>query len=806
MKKQRYDFPTAKVMPRFGALLVCFTLIGIVILVKAGYIMFAQHDYWLTVSERYESRNKKKPATRGNILAADGQILATSLPEYRIYLDPMSWEPDSARRAKDQHFRDSVLNTCIDSIVDGMKRIIPELDRNATKRRILDGRYKKRSHNVSLHSRRVTYIQLTELKKLPLFRLPQAKGGFYTEEFRRRKNPFGRLAARTIGNLRNDNDSALNGLELAFDSVLSGKPGVYHRQKVSNKYIEIIDTLPENGCDVVTTLDVAMQDLTEKVLGEQLQRLEARAGMCILMEVATGDVKAISSLSRLKNGTYAEIDPRAVTNMMEPGSVFKPMSFMVAMDDGFIDLNTTFDTGCGVREMHGRRMYDNNWRKGGDGVLTVPEIIKKSSNVGVSGLIDRAYAAHPERFVAGLDRIGITEDLHLPIPGYQVPRIRPRDGKWYGTKLPWMSIGYETQIPPISTLTFYNGVANGGRLVRPRFVTAVRRGEEVVQEFPVTVLREKMCKPETLRNIQLCLEGVVGKNSGTGKQAYSKYFRVAGKTGTSQIWGKGGFLSNYLISFVGYFPAHAPRYSMIVCIEKTYPAYGGLHCCPVFKKIAETVMARELNSNYTAASDSSANRHAMPFMLGGNLKALSTVLDGVRLPHSAQYARGEEVVWGFNSGGREHIALVGEPHKGGVPSVVGYGLRDAVYRLERLGLKVKAQGVGRVVRQSIAPGTKVRKRAVVELLLSTDEKAAIKAEEAASHPTDTTRKDSTKKTMPGNAPISPPTTADTRQASPPAQPTEKNSAKKTSSSHNESKSSKKSPTAAPGSHSPKAHR
>ena len=467
--------------------------------------MFVEHDYWMTVSLRYEKKLKPLPATRGNILSADGQVLATSLPEYRLFLDPMSWEPDSARRVKDQVVRDSILNTKLDSMLTGVKRIIPDFEVERTREAILKGR-KKCSHSISLYPKRVTYIQLTELKKLPLLNLPLGKSGFYTEEYRRRKNPYGRLAIRTIGSLRSENDEPLNGLELAFDSLLSGKPGTYHKLKVANRYITQIDTPSVDGCDLVTTIDVGMQDLTEKVLGDQLRSIGARAGMCILMEVQTGNIKAISSLSRLENGGYAEIDPRAVTNMMEPGSVFKPMSFMVAMEDGKINMNTTCNTGNGIREMYGRKMRDSDWRKGGNGVLTVPEIIKKSSNVGVSTLIDNAYASNPDQFVAGLQRIGIMEDLHIPIPGYKKPRIRYRKDnpdRWYGTTLPWMSIGYETQVPPISTLTFYNGVANGGRLVAPRFVTEARRGDEVVQEFPTVVLREKMCKPEVLRNIQI---------------------------------------------------------------------------------------------------------------------------------------------------------------------------------------------------------------------------------------------------------------------------------------------------------------
>ena len=731
-----------------------FIFAFLLVLGKTAYIMFVEHDYWMTVSLRYEKKLKPLPATRGNILSADGQVLATSLPEYRLFLDPMSWEPDSARRVKDQVVRDSILNTKLDSMLTGVKRIIPDFEVERTREAILKGR-KKCSHSISLYPKRVTYIQLTELKKLPLLNLPLGKSGFYTEEYRRRKNPYGRLAIRTIGSLRSENDEPLNGLELAFDSLLSGKPGTYHKLKVANRYITQIDTPSVDGCDLVTTIDVGMQDLTEKVLGDQLRSIGARAGMCILMEVQTGNIKAISSLSRLENGGYAEIDPRAVTNMMEPGSVFKPMSFMVAMEDGKINMNTTCNTGNGIREMYGRKMRDSDWRKGGNGVLTVPEIIKKSSNVGVSTLIDNAYASNPDQFVAGLQRIGIMEDLHIPIPGYKKPRIRYRKDnpdRWYGTTLPWMSIGYETQVPPISTLTFYNGVANGGRLVAPRFVTEARRGDEVVQEFPTVVLREKMCKPEVLRNIQICLEGVVGKNTGTGKLAYSKYFSVAGKTGTAQIWSKGGFASNYLVSFAGYFPADRPRYSMIVCIEKGAPAYGGIHCCPVFKKIAEGVMAKNHKTNYEAAIDTTALRTAPPMMQSGNLVALSEVLKELKLPHRNNYRTSEGLAWGqpLNQGS---LLLNNESTQKGLPSVIGYGLRDAVYRLERMGVKVKVSGFGRVVAQSLPPGSPIKAGMVVQIQLSMEKKPNIDiemSEESAVSP-ETTTPSSNAKTLSAGA-------------------------------------------------------
>lgn len=753
--------------------------------------MFVQHDYWMAVSTKFESRFKPLAATRGNILSADGQVLATSLPEYRIYLDPMSWEPDSARRVKDQIVRDSILTTKMDSMLTGMKRIIPDLDIEKTRAAILKGRAQQK-HNISLYPKRVTYIQLTELKKVPLLNLPIGKSGFTTEEFRRRKNPYGRLAIRTIGNLRSENDEALNGLELAFDSVLSGKPGVCHRQKVANRYINLVDTPAVDGCDVVTTIDVGMQDLTEKVLGNQLRAIGARAGMCILMEVQTGNVKAMSSLSRLENGNYAEIDPRAVTNMMEPGSVFKPMSFMVAMDDGKINMNTTCNTGNGIREMHGRKMRDSDWRKGGNGVLTVPEIIKKSSNVGVSTLIDNAYASNPDQFVSGLQRIGIMEDLHIPIPGYKKPRIRYRrdnPDRWYGTTLPWMSIGYETQIPPISTLTFYNGVANGGKLVAPRFVTEVRRGNEVVQEYPTVVLRERMCKPEVLRNIQICLEGVVGKNTGTGKLAYSKNFAIAGKTGTAQIWSKEGFASNYLVSFAGYFPADRPRYSMIVCIEKGAPAYGGIHCCPVFKKVAEGVMAKNRKTDYKAAIDTTALRTVPPMMQNGNLVTLSQVLNELQVPHRNNYRTSEGLAWGAPAH-QGTIMLNNETSSKGLPSVIGYGLRDAVYRLERMGVKVKVTGMGRVVAQSLPAGTPIKPKMVVKIALSMEHKIPEDWKESEEIPASTeTENSSSEQPSPRNETVTPQKETKTPVLVPSEKKTEKKTEKKDSSAEKKKETS-----------------
>lgn len=539
-------------MQRYGVVATLVVLISFAILGKALYTMTVRKEYWQAVGERFKRENIPVEPTRGNILAANGEVLASSLPEYKIFMDYMSWEKDEKRRAKDQQRRDSMLlHPMIDSICRGMHDIFPDIDPVAFAALLREGREKK-SHHWPLYAKRITYIQYRQVKSLPWFRKSKGWSGFHVEEYKTRTNPYGRLAIRTIGDLYKGKDSARTGLELSFDSVLRGTPGSAHKQKVLNRFLTIVDRPAENGCDVVTTLDVGMQDLCEKALNDKLVEIGANSGVCILMEVATGDIKAMTSLTRMADGTYQEVNADAVKNLYEPGSVFKPMSFLVGMDDGYIHMTDQVDVGCGIREMYGRKMRDANWRSGGSGVVTVPQILQKSLNVGVSTLIDRYYHNDPRRFVEGIYRIGVAEDLHIPIPGYARPRIRmpkPDLSNWSKTALPWMSIGYETQIPPITTVNFYNGIANNGKLLRPRLVKAIMRGNEVVKEYPVVVLREHMAKADAVKNIQDCLESVV--SVGLGKKAGSPYFHVSGKTGTAQVWTKNGFASQYLVSFAG---------------------------------------------------------------------------------------------------------------------------------------------------------------------------------------------------------------------------------------------------------------
>ena len=712
------DFPVKQVTKRYAVVASILVLCGFAVLAKALYIMTVKKDFWMAVNERFTKENEVVQPTRGNILADDGEVLAASLPEYKIYMDFMSWEKEPKRRDKEQNLRDSMLNVKMDSICMGVHKILPDVDPEAFRQLMLEGREKK-SHHWQLYKNRISYITYRQLKQLPIFCLSANRGGFHTEEFKTRKNPYGRLATRTIGDLFKTDGKPRTGIELSCDSILRGKPGIAHRQKVLNRYLSIIDKPAEDGLDVMTTLNVGMQDICEKSLSDKLTELGANSGVVILMEVATGDIKAMTSLRRMEDGTYQEVNADAVKNLYEPGSVFKPMSFLVGMDDGYIHMTDIVDVGNGIKEMYGRKMRDANWRSGGSGVVTVPQILQKSLNVGVSTLIDRAYHNQPRKFVEGIYRIGVAEDLHIPIPGYARPRIRmpkPDLSNWSKTALPWMSIGYETQIPPITTVNFYNGIANNGKLLRPRLIKAVLRGGEVVREYPVVVLREHMAKAEAVKNIQDCLESVV--SLGLGKKAGSPYFHVSGKTGTAQIWTKNGFASQYLVSFAGYFPSEKPLYSCIVCIQKGAPASGGSMCAPVFKEVAEAVMAQRKSSDYSTICDSTNCLN--PVVNSGNMVAAQNVLDQLDIKYNSNIETDDNpLVWGnctTNNNGLSINALVEVKDKS-VPDVRGYGLRDAVYRLEKMGLKVTVCGVGRVTEQSLQPGYHFQKGQTIRLIL-----------------------------------------------------------------------------------------
>lgn len=697
------------------AIAVVLTLIGIAVIGKALYIMTAKKQYWTEVANRLKRDSVSVKPTRGNILSCDEQLMATSIPEYKIFMDfqASAFEKDSLWLDK------------LDSVCDGLNKIFPQRSPEEFKALLEEGRHKPQKNGSvgarwwNIWPRRIDYNTFMEVKALPFFNMPRYKSGFCWEEFNSRRRPFGSLAQRVIGGLMLASDSAYFGLEMSYDSILRGTPGITGRRKVLNKYMNIPVTMPIDGCDIVTTIDVNMQDLAERALLDELKLPEVNGemGVAILMEVATGDIKAMVNMTRTNdkegNPHYIEAVNSAMSYRCEPGSVFKTASILVALDDQVLgknpkDTSYIIHTGSGVMPMYGREMKDHNWRRGGYGDINVARSLEVSSNVGVSHVIDKFYHNEAERYVKGLYRIGIGEDLKLQnvLPGYRAPIIRmPKrkkngryDDNWYATTLPWMSIGYETQIAPINTVTFYNAIANNGTMMRPRFVKKVMKNGVTIKEFPPEVIKNSIARPEAIKTIQTILEHVVSQ--GLGRKAGSKLFKVAGKTGTAQVsQGKSGYKSGtvqYWLSFAGFFPADNPLYTCIVCIKKSgLPASGGGMSGVVFHHISEGVMARHLKLSIDDAHDERSE--AIPQVKEGDTKSASMILNKL----------------GIN----KDVSAPKKYAKNVTPDVTGMGAKDAVYQMESRGLKVKLHGRGKVKRQSYPAGKAVVKGAECVLTL-----------------------------------------------------------------------------------------
>ena len=714
-------FDHKKVMPHFSAIAIVMSLLALAVIAKSFYIMTAKRDYWLKVAERQKKDSVTVKPNRGNILSCTGQLMASSLPEFKVFMDFKALKIAN---------NDSLWDAKQDSICLCLHKIFPERSIEEFKRNLTEGRAKESRH-WAVYDKRVDYNTFTEIKAIPVFRLKSNKGGFHWEEFNARTRTYGSLAGRTIGAMFGAKDTARFGLELSYDSILRGTNGIVHRRKVRDKFLNITDTPPIDGADIVTTIDVSMQDLAERSLIEELKEINANVGVAIVMDVPTGDIKAIVNMEKCFDGEYREIHNHAVSDLLEPGSVFKPASILVALDDGVVDTTYRVETAGGVWPMYGRDMKDHNWRKGGYGMLTLAQTLWYSSNIGVSRIIDDHYRNNPEKFVKGIYRTGLHDDLKIPLVGATSARIRmPHKNShgqydnWAKTSLPWMSIGYETQVPPISTLTFYNTIANNGKMMRPRFVSKVVKDGETIMEFPPEVMRPQIAKEKSIKELQTILEQVV--SVGLGRKAGSPNFKVAGKTGTAQVSkGAGGYKAggtNYLVSFAGYFPADNPRYSCIVCIQKSgLPASGGSMSGKVFHDIAEGIMAQSLKLDVKDAKDSASV--FVPDVKDGNILAADYVLThlGIKtnVNWSGSYANGNPI-WGRTEhAGSRSTRMIKEKQysKKAVPDVSDMGARDAIFMMESRGIKTKIYGRGKVVKQTLAPGLPVKKGMVCAIYL-----------------------------------------------------------------------------------------
>jgi cell division protein FtsI (penicillin-binding protein 3) len=670
-------------------------------------IQFVEHDKWLALAAQNVRTNIIVKPIRGNIYACDGRLMASSIPTYYVYMD---------LRVPALHEKGGKL---FKEKIDSVSIYLSSLFHNKTPyeyKTILTNAYRTGVGEFQLYPEKISYSQLKRLKTLPLFRLGRNKSGLISKVLFKRVRPFGSLAKRTIGDIyADDSKGGKNGIEMSFNSSLLGTPGISVRQKVANTFMDNILVEPIDGMDVNTTIDVDLQDISERALLDGVKEFNAAVGYVILMEVHSGEVKAIVNMQRNKDGSFSENRNGAVSDLTEPGSTFKIASLMAAIDEGRVKITDTVNTYNGEFKYGNRTMTDHNVNHGGYHKITVAQAIYGSSNIGISRAIVKAYGRNPSEFVNKLYSMKLNERMHIEIPGAAGPVIKHPNDKsheWSNTTLPWMAVGYETQIPPIYTLAFYNSIANDGVMIRPFFVKSISKNGQIIKQFKTEIINPSICKPSTLKDIRFTLLGVVENKMGTAQNVKSKYVRIAGKSGTAQIsQGKIGYKNGgtkYQVAFCGYFPYENPLYTCIVVMRepsKGYPSGGGM-TGKVFKNIAERVMA--LNSNRKPSQvnpDSIDYIHFNPITKVGYYKAIQTVMNNLNLKLDVNST---DWVKTYTDEKRTHFNPI-VVTKNVVPDLNGMGAKDAVFILENMGLNVQVQGRGKVISQNIKPGTFARK-------------------------------------------------------------------------------------------------
>ncbi|MGL4992603.1 MAG: penicillin-binding protein [Bacteroidales bacterium] len=693
---------------RYGALVCVVIGLMIGVIVRASYVYLAEGDEWIKLG--LESKVSEVPidAQRGDILSHNGKVLASSMPMYYLQID-----------FKAGGFSADTLKKHLPELAKALSKKIKDKSPREYEIHILNG-LRQNSRQFTLSRQRVSFIDLQEIKKFPYLKLSKNKSGFYWKEMLQRQKPFGSLASRTIGDVYADKDKGgKNGLELEFDSLLRGKPGKGLMKRVRSYRVVEPFLEPVHGLDITTTIDVRVQDIAERVLVDQLKKLDAEMGLVVLMDVKSGEVRAISNMGRISTGVYGETKNHAVSDLLEPGSTFKVASMMVALEDDAISVSDSVFCENGAWKVYGKVMKDHNYNKGGYGWLTVPEIIHNSSNIGIAKIIDGHYKSNPEKFIQGLEKIGLTKEFNMPIPGSTAPRIKhPSNSSWSKLTLPWMSMGYESQIPPIYTLAFFNAIANDGKMISPRFVKSISDKGSKVKEFKSEVINSSICSSRTLKEIRKMLEGVISE--GTAQVAKSSYINIAGKTGTAQVsQGSGGYnRSRHRVSFAGYFPAEKPQYSGIVVILNPNHGYasGGAMAGTVIKQIAEEVYARSFKTDLRELEPDSTIV-LIPQIKGGLLDAVEEVTSELNLKSSSSTVD-SKTQWVKVSSGEEELEIIALDYSDEiVPSVNGMGLKDALHMLEDRGLRVAVSGSGRVYQQSIQAGSRFRKGSSIHIKL-----------------------------------------------------------------------------------------
>lgn len=699
---------------RFGLMyaLICVLFVGVIY--RIVVLQFIEREEWLKVAEKQKRTDIIVKPNRGNIFSADGRLMASSIPSYYVYMDMRvpALNKDSGKLFYDK----------IDSVSQALSVFFGDKTAQEYKEMLVKG-FEEKKPELKLYPKRISYAQLKELRKLPLFCMGNYKSGLLTKEMLQRVKPFGSLASRTIGDIYADEQKGgKNGLELYFNKDLVGIPGLCTRRKVANRYQDIVQVEPIDGIDIVSTIDIDFQDIAEKALVDSLKSYDAETGYAVLMEVKSGEVKAIVNMQKNEDGTYTENRNGAVSDKVEPGSTFKVISLMAVLDDGRAKLTDTIHTGNGIWYVANKPMRDHNANRGGYGTITLAEAIHASSNVGISKTIMKAYGAKPSEFVEKLYRMKIADMMNLEIPGTAKPLIKhPKKNPdmWYKTTLAWMSVGYETMMPPIYTLAFYNSIANNGVFVRPRFVKALMKNGQVLKTFEPDIINPAICKPSTIKDLKEVLLGVVEGKKGTAHNVKSNIVRIAGKTGTAQISkGKQGYKAGgktHQLSFCGYFPADNPQYSCIVVIREPHRGApsGGKMAGSVFKSIAEQVMLKK--SEFSPADfskDSTLVINHFPEIKPGLSKPCIQAMNLLNVKHST--VNTEWVKPELNDSVQQFRPL--QINTQLMPDLKGMGAKDALYLLNSLGLKAHISGRGKVISQNLNPGAKFTKGQSIQLV------------------------------------------------------------------------------------------
>lgn len=693
---------------------LCFLfmiLLGMIVLGRAIYIQRVQGNYWKSMSNKQHLKYMDIDAERGSIFSEDGNMLSTSIPVFDIYID---FAADGLRERDGKRFFKN-----LDSLSISLSNLFKDRSASSYKKLLLL-KYKKKLRYYRLE-KNISFEEYQSLRDFPLVREGRNKSGFIVEVKDNRVNPYVLLANRTIGLSRGD--TSLNvGLERSYDSVLKGQTGQKLMRYTAGTYVPVdgAEIQPKNGKDIITTIDTYIQDVAENALLKMMDQNSSIHGSCIVMEVKTGKIKAIANLGKRPDGTYWEDYNYGFGMRTEPGSVFKLATLTALLEDKYVDTGTIVDCEGGRKNFYGLNITDSHL---GTGKITVKEAFAISSNVAFAKLADEYYHNQPTKFYNHLHHLRLDRNSGIDIVGAPRPYIKkPTSKYWTKTTIPFMAHGYEELETPLNLLMLYNAVANDGKMMKPYLVNSINDMSGEIETFKPQVLVDKICSDETLGKLKDCLRAVIEDKDGTGHALGSDIYEIAGKTGTAvsamdnRGYNKGSKI--YQSAFMGYFPADNPVYSIGVVIQNSSESkhvYGASVSGPVFKEVADRLYASMVGKKYFDPAEVPSDNDLYKFY--GMKKDVNNILEQFKY-NKTDSASGKWSIGFLQDNGAKLISDPISESQKTIPDVKGMGLKDAVYVLENMGLKVSVAGRGKVIYQSLAENTIFNKGETIKLQLN----------------------------------------------------------------------------------------